>query len=156
MNDNLTHRIFDDLLDVGTKKPMGYLPLHIIEGYGRGALTDIIHWANAHNYHSRTWDEQFCNILSGALYVWDEIMLREVLNKYKDILTKSEIPVEPEAFVNYIVKNTVYSEVNLPVYIIIGFAFNDKRFRGKTLEENIAIREKDPKYVKITNFLVNN
>jgi hypothetical protein len=150
MIDKLTNAIFTDLLYVGTKKPMGYLPLYTIEQYGgEGALTQLIHWTKNNNYNCRCWDEQFCSILSGALYVWDELMLGEVLNKYKDILIESEIPIEPEEFVNYIVKNTVLSEVNLPVYIIIGYAYNDKRFRGKTLEENIAIREKDSAYVKI-------
>ena len=77
----LTHRIFDDLLDVGTKKSMGYLPLFTIEQYGRGALTDLIHWVNAHNYDCRCYDENFCSILSGALYVWDEIHMRTSVRK---------------------------------------------------------------------------
>lgn len=147
----LTNGIFSDLLYVGTKKPMGYLPLSSIEFYGgQGALTQLIHWAFENKYDCRTWGEQFCNVGSGALFVWDEIMLGELLDKYKDILIEAEIPVEPEAFVKYIVKNTVFSEVNLPVYIIIGFAFGDKRFSGKTLEENITIRKKDPKYTIIS------
>lgn len=148
MIDKLTNAIFSDLLYVGTKKPMGYLPLSSIEFYGgQGALTQLIHWVFDNKYDCRSWGERFCNVLSGALFVWDELMLGEVLDKYKDILIKAEIPTEPEAFVKYTVKNTVYSEVNLPVYIIIGYAFGDKRFTGKTLEENIAIYEKDPKYV---------
>jgi hypothetical protein len=148
MIDKLTNGIFTDLLYVGTKKPMGYLPLSSIEFYGgQGALTQLIHWVYDNKYDCRTWNEQFCNVASGALFVWDELMLGEVLDKYKDILIEAEIPIEPEAFVKYIVKHTVWSEVNLPVYIIIGYAFSDKRFTGRSLEENIAIYEKDPKYV---------
>ena len=148
MIDKLTNAIFSDLLYVGTKKPMGYLPISTIEFYGgQGALTQLIHWAFENKYDCRSWNEQFCSILSGALFVWDELMLGEVLNKYKDILIEAEIPIEPEAFVKYIVKHTIYSEVDLPVYIIIGYAFGDKRFTGKTLEQNIAIYEKDPIYV---------
>ena len=150
MIDKLTNGIFTDLLYVGTKKPMGYLPISTIEFYGgQGALTQLIHWVIENKYDCRLWHEQFCSILSGALFVWDKLMLGEVLDKYKDILIESEIPVEPEAFVKYIIKNTVYSEVDLPAYIIIGFAFGNKRFTDKTLEENIAIYEKDPKYTII-------
>jgi hypothetical protein len=150
ITDKLTNAIFSDLLYVGTKKPMGYLPLSSIEFYGgQGAFTDLIHWIHANNYHCRCYDQQFCSILSGALFVWDEIMLGEVLNKYKDILIESEIPIEPESFVNYIIKNTIHSEINLPAYIVIGYAFGDKRFAGKTLEQNIAVYENDPAYVKI-------
>ena len=34
MIDKLTNAIFSDLLYVGTKKPMGYLPISTIEFYG--------------------------------------------------------------------------------------------------------------------------
>ena len=146
--DKLTNAIFTDLLYVGTKKPMGYLPLSSILFYGgQGAFKDLVHWAHANNYCTRCYDEQFCNVGSGALFVWDELMLREVLDKYKEILIDAEIPIEPKAFVKYIVKYTVFSEVNLPAYIVIGYAFGDKRFTGKTLEQNIAIYEKDLNYV---------
>lgn len=146
----LTNAIFTDLLYVGTKKPMGYLPLSSIEFYGgQDALTDLIHWVFDNKYDCRCCSEQACHIGSGALFIWDELMLGEVLDTFKDILLKNDVPTEPEAFVKYVIKYTVLSEANLPVYIIIGLAFGDKRFTGKTLEENIKIYEKNPSYVKI-------
>jgi hypothetical protein len=147
MIDHLTNGIFTDLLYVGTRKAMGWLPFSTIKRYGgEYAIKELIDWANENHYNYKCASEARSEVASGALFIWDEIMLEEILYKYKDILTKAEIPIIPEDYVNYTMSNVIRSEVNLPAYIVIGFTFNDSRFSGKTLEKNIAIYENDPNY----------
>ena len=148
MIDKLTNGIFNDILYVGTRKALGWLPLSRIKMYGgEYAVKELIDWANKNHYDYKCVSEIRSQIASGALFIWDEVMLEEILYKYRDILTEASIPIIPEDYVNYIMEKTIFSHVNLPAYIVVGFTFNDKRFSGKTLEQNIAIYEKDPKYV---------
>jgi hypothetical protein len=147
MIDHLTNGIFTDLLHVGTRKALGWLPFSTIKMYGgENAIKELIDWANENHHDYKCVGETRSQVASGALFIWDEIMLGEILYKYKDILTKANIPIIPEDYVEYTMSNLIRSEVNLSAYIIIGFTFNDKRFAGKTLKENIAIYEKDPQY----------
>ena len=149
MTDNLTNAIFSDLLYVGTKKPMGWLPLSTIKMYGgESAVKDLIDWANKNHYDYKCVSEVRSHVASGALFIWDELMLGEVLDKYKNILTKAGIPIIPENYINYIMEHDVYSHKNLPAYIVVGFTFGDRRFSNKSLEENIKIYENNPNYVK--------
>ena len=147
MIDHLTNGVFTDLLYVGTKKALGWLPLSTIKMYGgEYALKELIDWANENHYDYKCVGETRSQVASGALFVWDEVMLGEILYKYKDILTKANIPIIPEDYVNYTMSNVIRSEVNLPAYIFIGLTFGDSRFRGKTLAQNIKIYENDPNY----------
>jgi len=147
MIDKLTNTIFSDLLYVGTKKALGWLPLSTIKMYGgEYAIKELIDWAIENKYQYKCASEIRSNVASGALFIWDEVMLGEILYKYKNILTKANIPIIPEDYVEYTMNNTIFSQLNLPAYIVIGFTFNDKRFSGKTLKENIAIYENDPNY----------
>ena len=144
MIDHLTNGIFTDLLYVGTRKALGWLPLSTIKMYGgEYAVKELIDWANENHYNYKCVGEVRSCVASGALFIWDEIMLGEILYKYKNILTKANIPIIPEDYVNYTMSNVIRSEVDLPTYIVIGFTFNDKRFSGKTLKQNIAIYEND-------------
>jgi hypothetical protein len=147
MIEHLTNAIFSDLLYVGTRKAMGYLPLSTIKICGgEYALKELIDWANENHYDYKCVGEVRSQVASGALFVWDEVMLGEILYKYKDILIKANVPIIPEDYVNYTMSNVIHSEVNLPVYIVIGLTFGDSRFRGKTLAQNIKIYENDPNY----------
>jgi hypothetical protein len=151
MIDHLTNGIFTDLLYVGTRKALGWLPLSTIKMYGgENAIKELIDWANENHYDYKCTSEVRSNVASGALFIWDEVMLGEILYKYKDILTKANIPIIPEDYVEYTMNTTIRSEVNLSAYIVIGFTFNDKRFSGKSLKENIKIYENDPKYSLLT------
>lgn len=147
MIDKLTNTIFSDLLYVGTKKALGWLPLSTIKMYGgEYAIKELIDWAIENKYQYKCADEVCSQVASGALFIWDKVMLGEILYKYKNILTKANIPIIPEDYVYYTMNHIIFSQLNLPAYIIIGFTFNDKRFSGKTLKQNIEIYENDPNY----------
>jgi GNAT superfamily N-acetyltransferase len=119
--------IFDDLLDVGSKKACGYLPLNTIRTYGdNNALNDIIRWAFDNGNEAKIFKTG--NVASGALYVWNIKMLEEILYKYKDVLTNANIPIDPDEYIKYIQHNIVYDSEYPQAYKVIGMTFNDKRF----------------------------
>lgn len=143
--------IFRDLLDVGTKKAMGYLPLSTMEQYGDSdSVDEIASWAEENHLSYNIYTQSECSVGSGALFVWDEKMLQEIINKYKDVLIKTNISITPKGFVQHIIHKTVFSEVFPEVYVIIGYAFNDKRFRGKDI--NVCMKEVKARDLKHVTF----
>ena len=128
--------IFKDLTDVGTKKAMGYLPLSTIVEYG-GDILAIINRVKTSHCNYIIADEDECHVASGALYVWDDRMLTEILKKYETILLRANIPITPYEYANYIMRKTVLYDYFPLAYIVIGLTFNDSRFtgRGDNLEE---------------------
>jgi len=121
--------IFGDLLDVGTKKALGYLPLGTIQKYGdKKAERDLIEWAKEQGL-------KYKKILGGstaigALYIWDEQMLMGILKKYKDVLKKAGVPTDDtEDYVDFIEHILVHEPEYPEAYKVIGKTFNDKRFR---------------------------
>ena len=120
--------IFSSLLDVGIKKAVGYLPLETILKYGgKQAKDDFIKWASENNLKYHTFKKGYISI--GALYIWDENMLKDILNEYKDVLLDAGVPITPDEYIKYIHYNVVYDHKYPLAYIAIGKTFNDKRFR---------------------------
>ena len=95
-------KIFDSLFDVGRKKAVGYLPLETIRSYGKGILTanKLILWAYKNKLKPKIYKHGHTG--SGALYIWDENMLRELLNIYRDILINANIPPTTDEYIRYI------------------------------------------------------
>ena len=69
--ENLTNNFFLDLLDVGTKKALGYLPLSTIKTYGGNeAKQELINFAIENNLKYAIYLNG--STASGALYIWNE------------------------------------------------------------------------------------
>jgi len=121
--------LFGDLLDVGKKKALGYLPLGSIRTYGgKTAEKDLINWAKEQGL-------KYKKILGGtthigALYIWDEDMLMNILKKYEDVLEEAGVPTnDTEDYVDFIEHNYVIESEYPEAYRAVGKTFNDKRFR---------------------------
>ena len=118
--------IFGDLLDVGKKKAVGYLPLETIRSYG-GVIYELTDWATSKGIE---WDIIMTgNTYCGALYFWCGRMLSDFLVKHSEVLLDAGIPVSPYEYVQEIEHKTYISEEFPDAYRIIGLSFNDKRFR---------------------------
>jgi hypothetical protein len=129
-NINYSHGedFFSSLLDVGVKKAVGYLPLGSIKELGGNkAYEQLIKWAKENNLQQKTIRNG--ETFQGALYFWDEKMLQNILDKYKDVLENAGIPITTEDYIDYIERNTVFSHKFPTAYRVIGLTFNDKRFR---------------------------
>lgn len=119
-----------DLYNVGITKAVGYLPKDNIKIYGNDSVENVIAWCNKNNLcyrHFATYEGSTGS--GGAFYVYDYIMLQNILTKYSDILNDVSIPTEPDAYIDYIEKNTVYQHLYPDAFKVIGLTFNDKRFR---------------------------
>ena len=125
--DQWSNDIFSSLLDVGTKKALGYLPISTIIEYGeRNAFQVLNQWAKDNGYESQYFKAGTTS--SGALYIWDTDMLQEILNQYKNVLTDAGVPIIANQYVEYIEHNTVFDNRFPEAYKVIGITFNDKRF----------------------------
>ncbi len=131
----------EDLLDVGMSKALGYLPLNTIEHYGgESATNDLIMWA----YQNKNEAKVFItgNVGSGALYVWNVKMLKEILARYHDVLVSAGVPVDDcETYVWHIQHHLVHSQTHPEAYMVVGLTFNDARFRGKDLKDAKKLSE---------------
>lgn len=121
--DNL---IYSDLLLVGKEKSLGYLPLSTIKEYGR-SIEYFQRYAKRNKLKSLLIQE--CNIGSGALYIYDENMLLNILKSNAKTLRKAKIPTKCIDFVKYISTNSVCFKTCPEAFIVIGKTFNDYRFK---------------------------
>ncbi len=118
-----------DLYDVGTKKAVGYLPFNNIKLIGNDTAENVIEWCKLNNLKYKHYSTEEGNTGGGgAFYVYDYEMLKTMLEKYSDILEKTNIPTEPDAYIEYIENNNIWEHQYPEVYKIIGLTFNDKRF----------------------------
>ena len=122
-----TEDIFGNLLDVGTRKAVGYLPLSTIKEYGGEHIhVEFIYWADEKGLDFSTIKTGHTG--SGAFYVWDEKMLQEILTKHKKVLKKAKIPTTTQKYIHFIEHNTVFDNKFPEAYKVIGLTFADKRF----------------------------
>ena len=138
---------FDNLLDVGTKKAVGYLPLRTIQNYdNENSIHDLIDWAFSNGNDAKIFKTG--NVASGALYVWNDKMLSEILNKYKDVLTQARVPITPDEYIYHIQHYLVPEQKYPEAYKVVGKTFNDERFAD--LNEEV-LNEKTYKVYHGTN-----
>ncbi len=92
--------ILRDIKEVGSNKPLGYLPLDTITDLCKEDPEKLAQEAEAKGLRTLiVMDREICEIYSGALYVWDEDALKQLLLKNEDVLKLADWPKEPEAFV---------------------------------------------------------
>lgn len=120
--------LLNDLYNVGKTKSLGYLPINTIVNICDTQIETILKYAKSNNLKTILLSEKECTIRSGALFVYNEKMLREILNKNKDILKEANIPTKERNYILYIAKNHVSPIIYEKAYEIIGITFNDKRF----------------------------
>lgn len=122
-------RLLSDLLTVGPGKPMGYLPLATIAGCGRG-FEALAAELEAKGLHTRvTPPAPEGKIGSGALYVADLAELEKLIAPHRALLEASGWPTDAKGFFEKVGDVSVRQGTNPPLYVLIGRAFNDERFR---------------------------
>lgn len=117
----------DDLYLVGPRKSLGYLPL--------GTITNICHEdvdaarslseRNGLSTYQGTPEET--HISGGALFVYDEKALGELLEVNKHLLDHYQWPTEPLEFIKKLGEGMVDYKHNRALFTLIAWAFNDPR-----------------------------
>jgi hypothetical protein len=120
--------IVQDILSVGSSKPMGYLPLKCIHNYGYDVDRLASHLRQK-GLHVVSYADGECKIDSGALVVYCPISLQAVLHKHKGILDKYHWPINTQDFARKVhCDETVDIDQQPELYRLIGKAFGDRRF----------------------------
>ncbi len=139
-----------DLLDVGSKKPMGYLPMryiegedHVIAGEVTYALKDKLEarGLRAAIYGPRRMSApgQKFSGASGAssdqLYVWDRAALQKLIDRNRELLNVAEWPTQADEFAHQVATVLADRNDNPELHCLVGQAFNDSRFRSNVVIE---------------------
>src|SRR5262245_61627149 len=111
------------LTDVGTSKPVGYLPLHTIKDFVRLSPEAVAGAATARGLATAQFGPDTCCIKSGALYVYHRDALAKLLGARADVISAAGLPLDPDRFVAHVA--TVWFAADHPVRPIIAAAFGD-------------------------------
>lgn len=123
---------FEDLLNVGKTKMVGYLPIRTMIHYGAKESIGLVqHFAEQNHLDCMIVSELISNCASGALYIWHPIQLEIFLNNHIQTFTDAGIPTKPDKYVFYIATITVPKDLYPEAYKLIGKTFNDPRFRDE-------------------------
>jgi hypothetical protein len=114
-----------DIEQVGPTKPLGYLPRKTIIAVCGREIDEVKRWAELHNLRYLDLLPEECDISSGALFVWDDHSLSNLLTANAAMLYEVGWPTTTEAFVATVARR-YGSDARL--YELIGRAFGDFRF----------------------------
>ncbi|MBI2640202.1 MAG: hypothetical protein HYW90_04945 [Candidatus Sungbacteria bacterium] len=93
-------RGLEQIRNLGSHKPMGYLPIDSLSLYFHSSVEQEIERARQKGFRYLILSSKECDIgYEGALFIYDASSLEQLLEKNKEILVKSRWPTDPEAFV---------------------------------------------------------
>ena len=125
--------LLNDLYDVGKKKALGYLPINTLIDHCNKTVEEMLEFASKNGINTKIFGT--CNIMTGAIYFYDEKMLSNMLKQYNGILKSAGVPCDDcLEYIDYITDYTVYCEKYPEAYRVIGLTFNDSRFTKENLE----------------------
>ncbi|SRR3989344_2087035 len=127
-NDESKGRHLSDLLDVGPEKPLGYLPLDTIRNYCHVDPAEVAKYLQQRGLETREWAQSFCNVGSGALYVYDRASLQNLLNQKSKVLVEANWPTQVDDFV---VKVATICAKSPDLFNLVADAFADYKNPGR-------------------------
>ena len=135
-----------DLLEVGLEKPLGYLPLDTIRDSCGVNPSEVAQYLQQRGFETREWDQSFCKVGSGALYIYDQVSLQKLLNNNSKVLVTSNWPTQADQFVVKVA--TTHAQSPSPIFDLVADAFadygNGLRMNG---EHNIQVSEENSEEV---------
>lgn len=102
----------NDLFNVGLTKLIGYLPIETISNHGFSYL-DVMIELKKRGIETRYFDEETCNIRSGALFAFNVNALSQFLHENIEILLRASWPTDAHGFIDYLVSHTAKPETKL-------------------------------------------
>jgi hypothetical protein len=127
MNQLSKHESLKDLYDVGSKKSLGYLPIHTVTDIYNVPLEEVIEYAKTNGIPHLILDyPEECTIFTGSIFFYDEPMLQVILGKYSAALKRAGVPHHNCLdYIRYIAKFTVFEDRFPEAYLAIGKTFNN-------------------------------
>ncbi|MSR85749.1 hypothetical protein EXS71_04950 [Candidatus Uhrbacteria bacterium] len=116
----------EDIRILSEHKSLGYLPVDTIEERTGGTVEDEIAKAKQRGFTPLLFNSKETQIgFQGALFVYHEKSLYDLLKKHEALLTKNHWPTDCERFVRRIATEWVPT-TNVELYDLIAEAFGDK------------------------------
>ena len=116
--------ILRSLTQVGSAKPIGYLPLYTIRDVLQMDAHALAREAEANGRSAVLFGPDQCCIRSGALYVFDRLSLATLIQSSSSILSENRWPLDPNQFVARIAREWI--DQTHPVAPVIQRAFGEE------------------------------
>jgi hypothetical protein len=108
----------NDLIRVGPRKPVGYMPLKELDDLD-GVRKDL----ESRGLSVVVMDDRECNIESGAMVAYDRDALGSLLKSHRSILAKSQWPDDPDSFIrHHMIHNAPF---RTKLYDLVADAYGD-------------------------------
>ncbi len=114
------------LTEVGSSKPVGYLPLYTIEKILRSTPETLAAIAVTRGLATAQFAEAACCIKSGAFYAYHREALDNLLQENADAVRIAGLPHDPDDFVAHIA--AIWYAENHAAHPIIVAAFGEKDY----------------------------
>jgi len=123
-NDEQRDVLLRSLTEVGSSKPVGYLPLYTIEKFLRCTPETIAAVAAKRGLAAAQFAQAVCCIKSGAFYVYHREALGDLLRENADTICVAGLPLDPDGFVAHIA--AIWYEASHVAHPIIAAAFGER------------------------------
>lgn len=120
-----------DILGVGFKKPMGYLPISYLKKYSLSSVEMVIIALKTKGIMYKRYTERQCRIGSGAVYAYHNEALQQLLDKNESVLKTYNWPTAADSFVEKVATEEDVRGIP-PLFDLIVDAFGDKRNPGRS------------------------
>ena len=121
LNEEERNALLRSLTEVGSARPIGYLPLYTIKKFVRTTPEALA--AAARGLATAQFTPADSCTKSGALYVYHREALADLLRANAEAACAAGLPLAPDDFIGRIA--AVWFEKNHPAYPVIAAAFGD-------------------------------
>jgi len=122
--------LMNDILLIGPRKPMGYLPISTLQmcGQDTGALIDD---ARINGLRAEMWGSHECMVGSGALFVWDAETVEQFIEPNGPLLVGAGWPDDHHMLVRKIATQNV--AIDTPLHELIDALFSGQRYSSTSI-----------------------
>lgn len=113
--------LMNDLLLVGSRKPLGYLPISTLQ-MCRQDINSLVENARMRNLRAEVWGTDMCAIGSGAVFVWDAERVEQFIELNADLLAAVGWPDDHHMLVRGIARESV--ALDTPLHQLIDTLFS--------------------------------
>ena len=117
-------RIWERHVNLGSQKPMSYLPMTTIRNLYRMGPSQYIQIIRHRGNHVLQFTGTKSFVFGGAVYAFHYRSLKRVLARHRRVLAKAHWPRSPKAFVARVAREWTVGPK--PLLLVIGEAFGDR------------------------------
>lgn len=114
----------EQIRNLGPHKPLGYLPIDTLSSYFHSDVQHEIERARQKGFKYLVLSPKETDIgHEGALFIYDESSLKQLLEEHRETLVKGHWPTDPEAFTRKVA--SVFVHDGTPLREVVDRAFGE-------------------------------